>query len=61
MYKSNSIKGTQGKPKSSVKSGTERGSAVAYSGGMPPEKSLKEINKVNSPAGRAKAPGSVRV
>jgi hypothetical protein len=61
MEKSNSMKGSQGKPKSSIESGTERKSAVAYCGGMPSEKSIKEINKANSPEGRSKAPGSVRV
>ena len=60
---SNSMKGSKGNsyPMSSVTSGTERMSAVAYSGGMPPTKSIAQINTVNSPAGRTKAPGSVRV
>jgi hypothetical protein len=61
MYKSNSMKGSYGKPHQSVKSGTERSSNVAVSGGMPREKSLKEINKANDPRSRGKAPGSVRV
>lgn len=48
--------------KSSVDSGvknTEYASKVL--GGYPSEKSVKEIQKVNSPSGRSKAPGSVRV
>jgi len=55
----NTMKGSSGK--SSIKSGIERGQVVANAGGMPSEKSIKEINKCNSPAGRKKAPGSVRV
>lgn len=48
--------------KSSIDSGvknTEYASKVL--GGYPPEKKVEQIQKVNSPAGRSKAPGSVRV
>jgi hypothetical protein len=47
--------------KSTVKSGTSRETFVKTLGGEPPEKEVKEIDKVNSPVGRGKAPGAVRV
>jgi hypothetical protein len=47
--------------KSTVKSGTSRETFVKTLGGEPPEKDVKEIDKVNSPVGRGKPPGSVRV
>ena len=48
-------------PKSSIKSGVEYDERVKQSGGLPPKKSVEEISKVNSPSGRKRAPGSVRV
>ena len=54
-------KGSGKYPKSSVKSGTERDSNVAVSGGMPKKKSIEQINSANSPRSQGKAPGAVRV
>lgn len=54
-------KNTPETAKSSVKSGTSRETYVKTLGGEPPSKDVKEIDKVNSPVGRAKAPGAVRV
>jgi hypothetical protein len=49
-------------PKSDTSSPAETNKEeVSYCGGMPPEKDVKAIAKVNSPSGRGKAPGSVRV
>jgi hypothetical protein len=48
-------------PKSDVKSGLERESYVSTLGGEPPEKDVKAIDKVNSPVGRKRPEGSVRV
>lgn len=48
-------------PKGEVKSGTERETYVKTLGGMPPEKKIEAIDKANSPIGRGRAPGSVRV
>ena len=48
-------------PKGDVKSGTEREKFVATIGGYPPVKKIDEIDKENSPIGRGRAPGSVRV
>lgn len=47
--------------KSDVQSGTEREEVVKYAGGMPDKKSVEQIDKVNTPSARKKAPGSVRV
>ncbi|MEI6196619.1 MAG: hypothetical protein WCS42_20065 [Verrucomicrobiota bacterium] len=48
--------------KSSVNSGsTNKEYASNQLGGYPEKKSVEAINKVNSPGGRKKAPGSVRV
>jgi len=47
---------------SSVKSGcVNKTEYPKVLGGYPSEKTLKEIDKQNSPSGRKKAPGSVRV
>lgn len=55
-------KATEGSVKSDIKSPSlDNKSLVSALGGLPAEKEVKEIAKVNSPAGRAKAPGSVRV
>lgn len=54
-------KNTPSDAKSTVKSGTSRDSFVKVLGGEPPMKDVKEIDKVNSPVGRGKPPGSVRV
>jgi len=66
MYGSNYKKGDMkmGKSKyavSSVKSGTQRDSTIAYAGGMPGKKTVEQINTANSPRSQGKAPGSVRV
>lgn len=47
--------------KSSVDSGTTNKAYVKVLGGYPGEKGVKEIDRQNSPSGRKKAPGSVRV
>jgi hypothetical protein len=47
--------------KSDIKSGTSRDTFVKTLGGEPPIKKVEEIDKVNSPVGRGKPPGSVRV
>jgi len=61
-YKKGDMKMGKGKyAHSSVKSGTERDSTVAYAGGMPKKKSVEQINSANSPRSQGKAPGSVRV
>jgi hypothetical protein len=47
---------------SSIKSGCKNQEyADQFTKSEPPEKSVKEINKANSPRSRGKAPGSVRV
>lgn len=47
--------------KSSITSPNFRPGFVKILGGMPPEKDVKEIDKVNEPEGRKRAPGSTRV
>jgi hypothetical protein len=48
--------------KSSIDSGvTNKTYASKVLGGYPSEKGQKEIDRQNSPAGRKRAPGSVRV
>ncbi len=47
--------------KSTMKSGKVNTAYVADLGGYPGKKSVEQIDKVNSPKGRARAPGSVRV
>lgn len=48
--------------KSSVNSGTvNKTEYVKVLGGQPGKKSVEEIDRVNSPQGRKRAPGSVRV
>lgn len=56
-----SYKPTEAKevPKSSIQSGTEREEVIKYCGGMPPKKDVSDIEKVNSPDARKRAPGSV--
>lgn len=50
------------KNKSSVDSGmTNKEMPGKILGGYPSKKSVEEIDRVNSPKGRARAPGSVRV
>ena len=49
------------RPKSDIQSGTERDEVVKLSGGLPPKKSVEQIDSENSPKGRGRAPGSVRV
>lgn len=46
-------------PHSEVKSGTVRKEVVEYCGGEAPKKHVDEIDKVNSPDARKRAPGSV--
>lgn len=55
--------GTKITPKSDVTSPTTSAEALAKNcGGMPPKKSVEQIDKVNTPGGHGgKAPGSVRV
>lgn len=53
---------SNGDNKSSINSGgPNKTDYVKTLGGYPSEKSTKEIDRQNSPAGRKKAPGSVRV
>lgn len=49
------------KQKSDIKSGVVREEIDKVSGGMPDKKTVEQIEKVNSPKGRGRAPGSVRV
>lgn len=48
-------------PKSNCPSGMTNKEYVTVLGGQPPKKEVKEIDKQNSPQGRKRAPGSVRV
>lgn len=52
-------KQTDKAPKSDIKSGTVRKEVIDLCGGEAPKKSVDEIDKVNSPSGRKRAPGSV--
>lgn len=49
------------KAKTSVTSPNYRPGFTKVLGGMPPEKKIEEIAKINQPEGRKRAPGSVRV
>lgn len=47
--------------KSDIDSPNMRPGFTKILGGMPPEKHVEEIDKINQPDGRKRAPGSVRV
>jgi len=40
---------------------TNKEYAKSVIGGVPPKKTVQQIEKVNSPSGRGRAPGSVRI
>lgn len=48
-------------PSSDVESGIEREDIIKYAGGNPDKLHVDEIDKVNMPTDRKRAPGSVRV
>jgi hypothetical protein len=49
------------KAKSDIASPNMRPGFTKVLGGMPPEKKVDEIDKINQPSARKRAPGSVRV
>lgn len=49
------------KAKSSVTSPNMRPGFTKVLGGMPAQKNVEEVDKINQPSGRKRAPGSVRV
>lgn len=49
------------KAKSDITSPNMRPGFTKVLGGMPPEKKVDEIDKINQPSGRKRSPGSVRV
>ena len=49
------------KAKSDITSPNMRPGWTKTLGGMPPEKDVTEVDKINQPSARKRAPGSVRV